>query len=348
MNWHTIHARFGFRGRLLAGTVVGIVLAAPAAAQNGIPIFESKYELHYRFPDERTDALPATFRTTIAGTENVTRNKRETVMQYDGALGFTLAARPLSSTSDLPDGAVDLYVRLTDVQLQCRAGRGSYSILVNEDGLQEDRPMQDKVNLGPHDQFIGSHTVSSLLAKPSTMRFSNGALLAAPDIAPMLVTLDCGWMYTGVTSMLPPLPSRAIVTGRTWKAGMPVRLSVFGQPQIIRFDFKFEEYNEQTHVAFVSWNTNLANTSVVPVPGVHHIGSDAIASGTITGRMRLHVDSGIVLGSEMNLDLRISHIRSSGTTVRYIKKYTLENLDHPDPAQLNIASAAADEQPDQP
>lgn len=348
MNCLTIHARLEFRGRLLAGAAVGFVLAAPAAAQNGIPIFESKYELRYRLPDDRSDVLPAAFRTTIAGTETVTRDRRETVMQYDGALSFTLASRPLSSTADLPDGTVDLYVRLTDVQLQCRAGRGSYSIGVNENGLQEKRPMQEKVNLGPHDQYIGSHTVSSLLAKPSTMLFSNGALLAAPDIAPMLVTLDCGWMYTGITSMLPPLPSRAIVTGRTWKAGMPVRLSVFGQPQIIRFDFKFEEYDEQTRVAVVSWNTTLANTSVLPVPGVHHIGSDAIASGTITGRMRLHVDSGIVLGSEMNLDLRINHIRSSRTTVRYTMQYTLDNLDRPDPAQLNIASARANEPRDQP
>ena len=98
----------------------------------------------------------------------------------------------------------------------------------------------------------------------------------------------------------------------------------------------------------VSWNTTLANASVVPVPGVHHIGSDTIASGTINGRLRLHVDSGVVLGSEMNVDLRLSHIRSSGTTVRHTMKYTLENLDHPDPAQLNIASAAADEPQDQP
>ncbi len=348
MNCRTIPSRFGFRSRLLAGAAVGVFVTAPAAAQDGIPIFESKYELRYRFPEDRSDVLPAPFRTTIAGTEKVTRDRRETVMQYDGAVGFTLAARSLSSTNDLPEGAADLYVRLTDVQLQCRAGRGSYSILVNENGLQEERPMQAKVSRGPHEQYVGSHTVSSLLAKPSTMRFSNGALLAAPDIAPMLVTLDCAWMYTGITSMLPPLPTRAIVTGRTWKAGMPVRLSVFGQPQIIRFDLKFAEYDEQTHVAVVSWNTTLANASVVPVPGVHHIGSDTIASGTINGRLRLHVDSGVVLGSEMNVDLRLSHIRSSGTTVRHTMKYTLENLDHPDPAQLNIASAAADEPQDQP
>lgn len=348
MNYPTIHARFGIRGRLLAGAAACAIFAAPAAAQNGIPVFETRYQLRYRFPEESSDVLPALFRTTITGTEKVTRDRRETTMQYDGSVGFTLASRALSASSDLPAGTVDLYVRLTDVKLDCQAGRGSYSILVNEDGLKENRPMEEPLDLGPHDQYIGSHTVTSLLAKPSTMRFANGALLAAPDIAPMLVTLDCGWMYTGVTSMLPPLPSRPIVTGRTWTAGMPVRLSVFGQPQIIRFEFKFEQYDEQTHVAVVSWNTNLVNTSVVPVPGVHHIGPDAIASGSITGHMNLHVDTGIVLGSEMKLDLRISHIRSSNTTVRYNKTYTLDNLDHPDPAQLNVASAGESTENSQP
>gem|GEM_PF-5500109 len=325
-----------------------MLFASQSLAQNGIPIFETKYELRYRFPEESNDILPMAFRTTIAGSERIVRDQRETLMRYDGALGFTLAARPLSSTDNLPTGSVDLYVRLTDVGLECRAGRGSYSILVNAEGLHETRPMTGEVTLGPHDQYVGSHTVSSLLAKPSTMRFCNGALLAAPSVAPMLSTLDCAWMYTGITSILPPLPALPIATGQTWKAGMPVRLSVFGQPQIIRFDLRFEEYDESTHMARVSWKATLASTSVVPAPGIHHIGPDAVASGTIAGEMRLHVDTGIVVGSEMRLDLNISHIKSSNTRVRYDKVYTLENLDLPEldpPTVAVVGSEPGDSEP---
>lgn len=347
MNCRTTYACPGLFCRLLAG-VAAVSFAAPSLAQNGIPVFETKYELRYRFPPESNDVLPMAFRTTIAGTERIVRDQRETLMRYDGAVGFTLAARPLSSTDSLPDGSVDLYVRLTDVSLECSAGRGSYSILVNAEGLHETRPMTGEITLGPHDQYLGSHTVSSLLAKPSTMRFFNGALLAAPVVAPMLSTLDCAWMYAGISSILPPLPAAAITTGQTWKAGMPVRLSVFGQPQIIRFDLRFEEYDESTHIARVSWKATLASTSVVPAPGIHHIGPDAVASGTIRGEMRLHVDTGIVLGSEMRLDLAISHIKSSNTRVRYIKSYTLENLDLPEldlPAVAVVDGEPGDSEP---
>lgn len=339
-------ARTAVGGRLIAALLSCLLAAESALAQNGIPVFETKYALRYRFPTESTEILPGAFRTTIVGSERITRDQRVTSMRYDGAIGFTVGERELSSSDSLPDSAVDLYVRLRDVRLECDAGRGSYSFVVNEQGMREVRPMAEPVERGPHDQYVGSHTVASLLAKPSTLRFANGALLAAPTVSPMLQTLDCAWMYTGVTAMFPPLPSKPIPTGQVWKAGMPVRLSVFGQPQIIRFDVKFEEYDESTHVAVVSWSTTLASTSVIPAPGIHHIGADAVATGTINGRVRLHVRTGIVLSSEMRLDLGISHIKSSNTTVRYAKVYTLKNLDHTDPAELNMATAdPVDQQP---
>jgi len=346
MTRHTIHDRVA-RGVGAAIVAAAWLSAVPAAAQIGIPVFETRHELRYRFPEESLEVAPATFRTTVRGTETISRDQRQTVMNYDGTLGFSLASRPLTSSDTLPAGTVDLYTRLTDVRLHCRAGRGSYSFLVNDEGLIENRPMIDETRLGPHEKYVGSHTVASLLAKPSTIRFANGALLEAPAVAPMLVTLECPWMYAAVTSILPPLPSSPIGTGRTWKAGMPVRLSVFGQPQIIRLDFRFEEFNEETHVAVVSWNTTLANTSVVPVAGIHHIGPDALAAGAISGRLQLHVDTGIVLSSEMRVDVKISHLRSSNTTVQYAKVYTLENLSKPDPAALTVAAAERDDEREQ-
>lgn len=326
MAGYTIHDRAVRSCGLALGLAGWLAAAAPALGQPDIPVFEARHELRYRFPEEHIEIAPAAFRTTIRGSETILRDTRETVMQYDGSLGFTLASRPLTSSGDLPEGTVDLYARLTEVRLQCRAGRGSYSILAGEDGLVENRPLVGETRLGPHEKYIGSHTVASLLAKPSTIRFANGALLEAPAPAGLLATLDCAWMYSGVSAILPPLPSRPITTGQTWKAGMPIRLSVFGQPQIIRLDFRFEEFDEETHVAVIGWNTTLASTSVVAVAGIHHIGPDAVASGTVSGRLRLHADSGTVLSSEMRVNVKISHLRSSGTTVQYAKVYSLENL----------------------
>ncbi len=347
MNRRPTHARPAVR-RLLAGGAVIALTAGAALAQNGLPVFETRYELRYEFPQESPEVLPGSFRTSITGSEKIQRDERETVMRYDGSLGFTLAARPLTSSDNLPQGAVDLYVRLTDVEMRCRAGRGSYSIIVDDEGLREVRPMSGETRFGPHDQYVGSHTVSSLLAKPSTLRFSNGALLAAPAESSMLSTLECSWMYTGITSILPPLPSRGIVPGQTWKAGMPVRLSVFGQPQIIRFDLKFEEYDESTHMARVSWKTNLVNTSVMPAAGIHHVGPDAVATGSISGEVRLHVDSGTVLGSTMTVDLNIRHIKSSNTTVRCNLTYALENLDLTQIDQPALTTAGPEEMGGQP
>lgn len=347
MNRCTTYARFS-AWRLLAGGAVVALTAGGALAQNGLPVFETRYALSYQFPPESIEVLPGAFRTSITGSEKIQRDERETTMRYDGSLGFTLAARPLTSSDNLPQGAVDLYVRLTDVEMRCRAGRGSYSIIVNGEGLREVRPMSGETRFGPHDQYVGSHTVSSLLAKPGTLRFSNGALLAAPAESPMLSTLECSWMYTGITSILPPLPSKGIVPGQTWTAGMPVRLSVFGQPQIIRFDLKFEEYNESTHVARVSWKANLVNTSVMPAAGIHHVGQDAVASGLISGEVRLHVDSGTVMGSTMSVDLDIRHIKSSKTTVHCDLKYVLENLDLAQAGQPSLSTAGPEEMGGQP
>ncbi len=331
------------------GPALGLALwlaAAPALGQVGIPVFEARHELRYHFPQESLEVAPAAFRTTIRGSETILRDTRQTVMQYDGALAFTLASRPLTSSNDLPEGTVDLYTRLTEVRLQCRAGRGSYSLRAGEEGLVETRPMTGETRLDPHEKYVGSHTVASLLAKPSTMRFANGALLEAPAPSGLLTTLDCAWMYSGISAVLPPLPSRPITTGQTWKAGMPIRLSVFGQPQIIRLDFRFDEFDEESGVAVVSWNTALANTSVVPVAGIHHLGSDALASGTVSGLLRLHAASGTVVSGEMRISAKISHLRSSGTTVQYAMVYTLENLAAPASAE-SIAAVRPGAEEDQ-
>lgn len=328
------------RLRLLAALSAAAAIAPHAGAQIGIPIFETRHELRYRFPEESIEVAPATFRTTLRGTETIIRDQRQTAMHYDGMVGFTLAARPLTSSERIPEGTVDLYARLTDLRLECRAGRGSWSLVVNEDGLVQNRPMLGEQRFEPHEKYVGSHTVSSLMAKPATMRFANGALLEPPPPHAMLIALECSWVYSGIASILPPLPARGIDTGRTWKAGMPVRLSVFGQPQIIRLDFRFEEFDEETHIAVVSWNTTLASTSVVPAPGVHHIGADALASGTISGSMRLQADTGAVLSSEMRTDVKISHLRSSATTVQFTMTYTLENLGTTEGGSLTASSGA--------
>lgn len=338
MNGSKAHAGPAQRLCLMTALIAFAALAPDARAQIDIPVFEARHELRYLFPDENIHVAPASFRTTIRGTETIVRDQRQTAMHYDAAIGFTLAARPLGSNDRIPEGAVDLYARLTDLRLDCRAGRGSFVLAVNEDGLMQNRPMTGEQRLEPHEKYVGSHTVSSLMAKPATLRFANGALLEPPAPHAMLAALECPWLYSGIASILPPLPGRAIETGRTWKAGMPIRLSVFGQPQIIRLDFRFEEFDEESHVAVVSWNTTLTSTSVVPAPGVHHIGADALASGTISGSMRLHADTGTVLSSEMRTDLKISHLRSSATTVQFTMRYTLENLGGSEGGSLTVAS----------
>jgi len=271
---------------------------------------------------------PALFEMTYRGAETIARPDRLTSMQYDGSMVFALIAKDSGSVGSSSDEnpAVELAMWVESLRLHRKAGTGSYTIVLDENKLTEQRPTTGYHEYERVDPHFEKYTVQALVDRPGTLRVRNGALTGAPKTPDLLKALDVAWTVQEIPLLLPPLPTRAIPPGRTWRAGVPLRLSMYAQPQVVRLEMRFAAYDETTGVATIRWESAPRNVALRPIDGIHHIRVGAIATDPeIHGELLLHVPTGTVIRASSSRRTAIAHLDTTDVAISFNLDVTLTN-----------------------
>lgn len=302
------------------GAAVILSTATAWGQTNHVPVLEERVNLRYRFPSSASvgDESSVRYELTFDATETISRQGRETVLAYRGTVEIELWSTPAtSSASGTNATAVNLDYVINSLDLRRDAGRGSYRYLLDSTGLVVSRPGRPQRRYGPQDSYINQLPLENILARPGRLQLDNGALLAKPKSPIFLESIDLEWIGDVLVMSIPALPPRAVRTGRTWKSGMPLLLSLHAEPRIVRMKTSFDSFDNQDNVAQITWEGQWTNLPLRPRPGVHHISSDAMSTALVSGMMRLDVLTGSIRYVRWHVTSRISHLESSDRNVEF-------------------------------
>lgn len=329
----------------------------------GITSFEEKYRLQYHFePPPSVVVEPAVdlnrpeslFALDVYSTETITRGDRESVLAFDFDSEQLLAARPVDTSSGVPEnnghGANLFDLLIFPFRMSARdskMGQGTRSWILNpSDGLtqvyRDGREIQTRFDEG----FEGRNSLLSSVARPASARLQNGALTGKPTGSPFMERIHLTWADESLLTMLPPLPSIMVEVGQSWNAGMMIQASLFAEPSIARCDVRLRSFDTETQLAEIGWKMESASTSLKPIPGIHHIDKNSRARIRAAGVMFLHVPTGKIRSSDAVIRATIVNPNQTNLSVEFVRSMHLRSKGMPvetqDTDDLNTPYAVPD------
>lgn len=293
---------------LAAVALVASAMVAPANAQTAlVPTFEKPKSLLYEFDkvDEAGRVIePGRYHIDMHAIETILRQGRRSVVQFDARFTIEIEASSASRESDEPFVEYwDVYV--VDLDLHRHSQSQSYEVKADSEGMTIHRSGQPPQVFSPQDKYGDEGSVGSLINHPGRILCRNGAVrkeLVAPAI---FRSLNCDWMFDSLPMLLPALPTQEVTTGQRWRSGMPVLMSCFAQPRIIRIETQFSSVDVHRGHMDVSWSGQPASVALEPIDGVHHVEENAVGQGNLTGTLRLDLDSNQLESASYRMKSRV-------------------------------------------
>jgi len=277
----------------------------PPAIQN----FETAHLLQYRFPTPENPADPRDIDETNSIEYQIEydakivlkRPGRETSLNYTGQHDYACRAIPE------PNNNYQIQTLLTRLDMSCQAGHGSYHYQLDENGLTTKRPNNDEKHFDGSDQYYLEYSLDILNTSPGSIPIQNGVIVTPITPSPLLSTLDSDWTYHLWPMLIPPLPDSPIHSGKKWTAGSPVIIAILAEPRNMRYTVRFNGYDDETGLAEIHWTGHMKNANIEPKPGIHHIKPKMLADIEITGDLTMHVETGQIQSSRVQLNSQLNN-----------------------------------------
>ena len=305
---------------------------------NGVPLFEKKHELLYRFGREPSSVLkPAVdlnkpdnlYRLDVHTTENIQHAGRETLIASDVQSQFYLAQRMRRTTAkNAAVNLYDLYIYPCQLTLSdSKMGENAHTITLDpEFGLIQSYRDGRTTRTAFAESFGRSGSLIAGIARPLRMYLKNGELQENPSESPFLETMRLTWIDSAFLTLLPPIPQKKMRTGYTWPGFIMIQASQYAQPASVPCTYVFRSYDDETHLAEVAWSVERMSVALSPAPGIHHITTDSVAVITAAGVTTINLDTSRVKSAEAMIKAEITNTAKKDFTVQTVRTMHLRSM----------------------
>jgi hypothetical protein len=296
-------------------------------------------------PARDFDLPDATMRLRVRAVELIDRGNRRTTVRMSSTIDLLLTvdtpgAESTSSTSSFDEDEVD------SNRILPRSGRfrlAWYPFRVRHEWRSGARrrhyvvdPAEGFVARDEHDQTLRSAriadaieecdglTLLGVLSQPGMMEMLNGAVQTSPQSARVFELVDLEWVTGVLPSLIPPLPMAEVRESTRWKAGVPVLVSTFAEPEYVRSQFQLSMLDVETGAVGVMWKGEEKRLGVRPIPGIHHLTQGGIANVSAEGEMMINPKTGRLVRSKATMRSRIVDPTSPEKSIIFMLELTLE------------------------